>query len=523
MTTDTDTATNAPKRKRGGGRAGNTRGKGPTIAQSPWVIPSYHDAPVEPLSPESVLDVHNGAMRVLEEIGIEFLHPKAVDILRREGCKIMGDGVTVRMSREFVMEKLKTVPSSFTITPRNPEKVIQIGGDALVFAQVGSPPNYSNLDEGRCTGHRRAYRDLLKLTQYFNCLHFVSGYPVEPIDIHASIRHLDAMHDKLTLTDKVVHTYSLGVERVEDNIEMVRLAAGLSHEEFEAKPRMFTNINSTSPLKHDWPMLDGAMRMAARNQPTVVSPFTLSGAMAPCTIAGAIAQQTAEGLACIALLQCVRPGSPAVYGSFTSNVDMRTGSPAFGTPEYMRATQMSGQMARFYGLPLRASNTCAANCPDAQAAWESAFSLWGVVTGGTNMVYHGAGWLEGGLCASYEKFIIDCELIQQMQHYVRPVPVTEADIAVDAIADVGAGGHFFGTPHTQERYETAFYSPFLSDWSNYENWHDNGATPTDVRANGIWKRILEEFEAPPMDDDARGALDEFTERRKREGGAPTDF
>ncbi len=512
-----------PKRRRGGGRAANMRGKGPIITQSPWVTPTFTDAPVEPLSIDSVHAVHEGAMRVLEEIGIQFLHPKAVDILVREGCTVLEDGVTILMGRDFVMEKIALAPSQFTITPRNPERRITVGGRHLTFGQVGSPPNYSNLDEGRQTGHRRAYRDLVKMTQYFNCLHFISGYPVEPVDIHASVRHLDAMHDKLVLCDKVVHAYSLGTERIEDNIEMVRLASGLSHDAFEASPRMFTNINSTSPLKHDWPMLDGAMRMAERNQPTVVSPFTLSGAMAPVTLAGAVAQQTAEGLAAIALLQCVRPGSPAVYGSFTSNVDMRTGSPAFGTPEYMRATQMSGQMARFYDLPLRASNTCAANCPDAQAAWESAFSLWGAITGQTNMVYHAAGWLEGGLCASYEKFVMDCGTLQQMQHYVQPVPVTEADIAVDAIRDVGAGGHFFGTPHTQERYETAFYQPFLSDWSNFENWEDRGALPTEKRANTLWKGILEEFEPPAMDPDNRAALDEFVERRKREGGAPTDF
>ncbi len=516
-------ASEKTKRRRSGGRAGNERGRGPSVAQPPWSLPQYNDAPIEPLAAESIENIHNGAMRVLEEIGIEFLHPKAVDILRREGCTVLDDGVTVRMGRDFVMEKIALAPSSFDIVPRNADKTITVGGRQMLVGQVGSPPNYSNLDEGRKSGNYKAFTDFIKMTQYFNCLHFVSGYPVEPVDVHASIRHLDGMRDKLVLTDKVCHAYSLGTERIEDQMEMVRLAGGLSHEEFEAKPRMFTNINSTSPLKHDWPMLDGAMRMAERNQPTVVSPFTLSGAMAPVTIAGAVAQQTAEGLAGIALLQCVRAGSPAVYGSFTSNVDMRTGSPAFGTPEYMRACQMSGQMARYYKLPLRASNTCAANYPDGQAAWESAFSLWGVVTGQTNMIYHGAGWLEGGLCASYEKFIMDCEMLQQMQHYVKPVPVTEDDIAVEAIRDVGAGGHFFGTQHTQDRYEEAFYKPFLSDWSNYENWEDNGALRTEQRANGIWKSILAEYEEPPIDGDAKAALDEFVAKRKEEGGAPTDF
>ncbi len=219
----------------------------------------------------------------------------------------------------------------------------------------------------------------------------------------------------------------------------------------------------------------------------------------------------------------IRPGTPVVYGSFTSNVDMKSGAPAFGTPEYMRATQISGQMARYYGLPLRASNACAANAPDGQAVWESVFSLWACVTAKANVVYHAAGWLEGGLTASYEKFVMDCETLQQMMHYLQPVPVTDEDVAVDAIRDVGPRGHFFGAEHTQARYETAFYSPFLSDWRNYERWALDGAVETPQRANRIWKAILAEFEPPPLDPAIAEELSSFVERRKREGGAPTDF
>ena len=263
--------------------------------------------------------------------------------------------------------------------------------------------------------------------------------------------------------------------------------------------------------------------LARRGQPVIVTPFTLAGAMAPVTLTGAVTQFVAEGLAAIVLLQCVKPGVPCAIGSFTSNVDMRTGAPAFGTPEYIRATQISGQMARFYGLPLRASNACAANCPDAQAAWESAFSLWSAVAAGVNVVYHAAGWLEGGLCASYEKFVMDCETLQQIVAYLKPVPVTEEDIAVEAIREVGPTGHFFGCRHTRDRYETAFYGPFLSDWSNFESWEERGAIDTPRRANALWKKILAEFEAPPMDEAIREELAAFVERRKREGGAPTDF
>jgi len=509
--------------KRSGGHGANLRSTGPTIHQLPWEIPVNSDAPTEPLAQEQVEAVHNGAMRVLEEIGIEFLNDEARDVLKAAGCKTSPGSTNVRMDRGFVMEKLELAPDSFTITPRNPERQLKIGGRHMVFGNVSSPPNCSDLDRGRRIGDRESYRDLLKLTQYFNCVHFAGGYPVEPVDIHASVRHLDCLYDKLTLTDKVAHAYSLGTARVEDVMEMVRIAGGLSHEEFDATPRMYTNINSSSPLKHDWPMLDGAMRLARRGQPTIVTPFTLAGAMAPVTVAGAVTQFVAEGVSAIALLQCVKPGVPCAIGSFTSNVDMRTGSPAFGTPEYMRATQISGQMARFYGLPLRASNACAANCPDSQSAWESAFSLWAAVSAGVNVVYHAAGWLEGGLCASYEKFVMDCETLQQMMVYMKPVTATEDDIAVEAIREVGPDGHFFGCQHTQDRYETAFYSPFLSDWSNFENWEDRGAIQTPQRANAIWKNILAEFEAPPLDEAIHEELKAFVERRKSEGGAPTDF
>ena len=519
---DTAAAENAPRRgRRSGGRAGNVRGKGSAIDQMPWSLPVNPDKPTEPLSEDGVQAIHNGAMRILEEIGIEFLNPEAVDILRKADCIVAGQNV--RMGRDLVMAQLKGVPPSFTLTPRNPDRRIVIGGHHMVFGNVSSPPNCSDLDRGRRTGTRESYRDFIKLTQYFNCIHFAGGYPVEPMDVHPSVRHLDCLYDKLTLTDKVVHAYSLGKERVEDVMEMVRIAGGLTHDEFAATPRMYTNINSTSPLKHDFPMLDGAMRLARRGQPTIVTPFTLAGAMAPVTMVGAVTQSMAEGLAAIVLLQLINPGCPTAIGTFTSNVDMKTGAPAFGTPDYMRATQMSGQMARFYGLPLRASNACAANCPDAQAAWESAFSLWAAVSSQVNMVYHAAGWLEGGLCASYEKFVMDCETLQQLIAYMKPVTTTEGDIAFEAIKEVGPGGHFFGCAHTQERYETAFYSPFLSDWSNFENWQDRGAVQTPERANKIWKQILAEFEAPPIDPAIDEELQAFVARRKEEGGAPTDF
>ena len=513
--------------RRGGGRAGNTRGKGAVIEQIPWSIPVNLDKPTEPLPPEGVEAIHNNAMRILEEVGVEFLNLEAVDIFRKEGCIIENEnanGALVRMDRAWVMEKVALAPSSFTITPRNPAREIIIGGNHIVFGNVSSPPNCHDLDRGRRIGDREAYRDFIKLTQYFNCIHFAGGYPVEPMDIHPSVRHLDCLYDKLTLTDKVVHAYSLGTERVEDVMEMVRIAGGLSEAEFASRPHMYTNINSTSPLKHDWPMIDGLLRLTRKGQPTIVTPFTLAGAMSPITLAGTVSSSVAEALCAIALIQAVNPGCPCAFGTFSSNVDMKTGAPAFGTPDYMRTTQMTGQLARFYGLPLRSSNTCVSNAPDNQATWESSHSLFAAITSGTNMVYHAAGWLEGGLCAGYEKFIMDCEQLQQIITYIsRPVKWDDAELAFDAVAEVGQGGHFFGIQHTQDRYETAFYSPFLSDWSNFENWRDRGSIETVHRANALWKKILEEFEPPPMDEAIHEELAEFVERRKREGGAPTDF
>ena len=528
----TETASTSPdaarakpaRRRRSGGRAGNVRRTAPeVISQMPWHLPENIDRPTEPLTDEGVLAIHDAAMRILEETGIEFLNEEALALFAQAGCTV--EGSNVRMGRDWVMEMVGHAPSEFTITPRNPARKLHVGGKTILFGNVSSPPNYWDADTGKVPGTRAQCADLLKLTQYFNCMHFAGGYPVEPVDVHASVRHLDVLFDKLTLTDKVAHAYSLGPERVEDVMEMVRIASELSHEAFEAEPRLYTNINSTSPLKHDWPMIDGCLRMVRRGQAVFVTPFTLAGAMAPVTMAGAVALSLAEALCAIALFQWVRPGCPCVIGTFTSNVDMKTGAPAFGTPEYMRATQMTGQMARFYGLPMRASGSCAANVPDGQAMWETSNALWSAVQSGTHVVYHAAGWLEGGLIASPAKFVMDCEVLQMIQRYFDPaITATDPDsLAVDTVAEVGPNGHYFGCEHTQERYETAFYQPFVSDWSNFEAFDLAGNVWTADRAHRMWKEIVNSFEPPSMDIAVRDALADFVARRKAEGGAPTDF
>ena len=341
--------------------------------------------------------------------------------------------------------------------------------------------------------------------------------------MHASVRHLDALFDMLTLSDKPIHAYSLGRERNRDAIEMAKIARGIDDATLEREPSLFTIINSSSPLRLDTPMIEGIIQMARRNQVVVLTPFTLAGAMAPVTLAGALTQQNAEALAGLVLAQTVRPGSPFVYGGFTSNVDMKSGAPAFGTPEYMKSAIIGGQLARRHGLPYRSSNTNAANSLDAQAAYESVFSLWGAIMGGANMLMHGAGWMEGGLQASFEKMALDADLLGMVIDFLRPVRTDESELALEAMRDVGPGGHFFGTAHTQSRYRNAFFAPMISDWRNYESWREAGAPTALDAANRLYKERLERFAPPPIEPERLEALEAFVARRKAEGGAPTDF
>jgi trimethylamine--corrinoid protein Co-methyltransferase len=300
---------------------------------------------------------------------------------------------------------------------------------------------------------------------------------------------------------------------------MARIGLGMSAEEMAQKPALFAIINTNSPLQLDSPMAEGLIEMSGAGQVVCITPFTLAGAMAPVTLAGTLTQQNAEALAGITLTQIVRPGAPVVYGAFSSNVDMKTGSPAFGTPEYAKAAQASGQLARRYGLPLRSSNVTSANVVDAQSTYESAMALWGAITGHANIIVHAAGWLEGGLTASFEKLIVDAEMLQMMSEYLRPIEVNDETIALDAIAEAGAGGHFFGVEHTMSRYETAFYQPFLGEQRNFETWEEAGAIDTQARANRIWKQLLRDYEQPPLDPAIDEELTAYVTQRKVGGKA----
>jgi trimethylamine--corrinoid protein Co-methyltransferase len=518
--TDTPTPPTPPARRRPGRSSGSAR-PGRSTARYRAL---QHRFPATPVVSEDELEaIHDASLTILEEIGMDFVHDEARQILKRAGADVRPDTPRVRFDRNLVLQAIKTCPSEFTLHARNPERNVRIGGKNLVFAQVASPPNCSDLQGGRRAGNQRDFRNLVRLAQRFDVVHAVGGYPVEPVDLHASIRHLDCLSDIAKLTDKPFHAYSLGQARNRDGLEIVRIARGITHERLEAEPSLCSIINSSSPLRLDTPMLQGIIEMSSRNQAIMMTPFTLAGAMAPVTIAGALAQQNAEALAGIAFTQMVRPGAPVVYGGFTSNVDMKSGAPAFGTPEYMKAVLAGGQLCRKYGIPYRSSNACAANTVDAQAAYESVFSLWALLQGGANFVLHAAGWMEGGLTSSFEKFIIDVDLLQMVAELLTPLDVSPAGLGLDAIREVGPGGHYFGTAHTLERFETAFYAPIVSDWRNFESWSHAGSPTAMQKANAVWQKELAEYERPPMDTAIEEELDAFVARRKQEGGAPTDF
>jgi trimethylamine---corrinoid protein Co-methyltransferase len=491
--------------------------------QRPFAQPRLRYQPTEVVSADELEAIHRASLRILAEIGMSFLDPEARRILAAAGATVEDDGERVRFDPDMVVERIRTCPATFRLHSWNPERTITIGGDHVAFGSVGSPPNYVDFDGMRRPGSRRTFRELLKLCQIFNVVHFIGGYPVEPIDLHPSVRHLEAAHDVLTVTDKVLHSYSLGRQRNRDVIEMTRIARNIDEATLEREPSVFSVINSSSPLRLDTPMLQGIIEFSSRNQVIVMTPFTLAGAMAPVTLAGAVAQQNAEALAGMVFTQVVRPGAPVVYGGFTSNVDMQSGSPAFGTPEYMRTAMLGGQLARRYGVPYRSSNVCAANALDAQAAYESVFSLWGAVMGGVNFLMHGAGWMEGGLHASPAKLVLDADLLAMVAAFLDPIVVDEDTLAVDAIREVGPGGHFFGVGHTQAHFRTAFHRPMISDWRNYETWAEAGQPEAAAHAAELARRFLDAYEPPVMDAAVREELDAYVARRVTEGGVPTDY
>jgi trimethylamine---corrinoid protein Co-methyltransferase len=475
--------------------------------------------PTRIFSDDQVESLHQMALGMLENQGMRVLSPRGRAAFAAAGARVDESSQMVHLDRGLVAQALATVPAEVDLIARNPQRSCRVGGQHVVFAPVAGPPGVLESQGGKHTGSMADFRDFVKLSQAFDVMH-VLGQMVEPQDIPMPVRHLETSHAQLTLGDKVPYFYCRGDGQLEDSFAMLRIAHGIDEVAFERQAHCYTICNTNSPLQLDLPMTDGILKFASRGQLVIITPFTLAGAMAPITIAGALTLAHAEALFGITLAQIVRPGAPVMYGSFTSNVDMKSGSPAFGTPEYAKAAFGAGQLARHINVPWRCSSATASNAPDAQAAYESQMSLWGALLGGCHFILHSAGWLEGGLTASAEKFILDVEMLQMFAELFQPVLATAAEVGVSAVAEAGPGGHFFATAHTMERYRDAFYIPLVSDWRNFGAWSDDGAKTATERAGNIARNTIAAFQPPELDPAVAQALTEFVERRSREGGAP---
>lgn len=474
--------------------------------------------PQAAFSDDQIAEMHRTAFRILEELGLKVLLPEAREIFRKAGALVDDETDMVRLGRDAVEQALSTAPKSFRLRGAVPERdqVMELG--ALTFQAGAGCPHATDRERERRPGRLEDFLESVKLVQSFDVMHTI-GPTVEPQDVPINLRHYAMTRGGLALSDKPCFLYARGTPQVEDGMEMIRIMRGLDEDAFRAAPWTYTIINTNSPRTLDIPMAQGLIDFAKAGQMSIITPFCLAGAMAPITVAGAITLQHAEALAAIVLTQLVRPGAPVMYGSFSSNVDMKSGSPAFGTPEHVTATLGSGQLARLIGLPWRAAAASAANIADAQASNETVTSLWGCLMAGVTHVVHSAGWLEGGLTFSFEKMMIDLDAVQTVADLCTAAPGTTDDIGFDAIASVDPGGHFFAADHTMQRYQTAFYEPLVADWSNFGNWSEAGGKTANERATDIWKRVLADYRPPPLDGARIDALDDFIAKRTEEGGA----
>jgi trimethylamine--corrinoid protein Co-methyltransferase len=469
--------------------------------------------PLELISPEALEKLHQASMHILENIGLDFLDDQALALWQKAGAKVDHTQRHVWLDRNLVLELVARAPAAFTWRARNPERNVLIGANTINFAPHGGTVFAANLDMGRRPGLLVDYLNFQKLVQQCNLLHFAGEQLVVPHDVAVSARHLRRLHSGFTLTDKAVMEAAHGRIIPADAVAMARLVFG---DNLPADPVIGGVINVNSPLRYDDRMLGGLITLAQAGQVTIITPFILAGAMSPISIAAALAQQNAEALAGIALTQLVNPGVPVIYGGFTTNVDMKSGSPAFGTPEGAWALIVGAQLARRYKLPYRGSGSLnTAKVPDAQAAYETMWTMWPAILAQTNFIMHAVGWLEGGLTASFEKFIIDAENLAMFDHFLQGLQINDDTLALDMIAEVGPGGHHFGTSHTQGRFSTEFYESSLADRLGYQTWAEAGSFDTAKRANLVWKELLAQYEAPAIDPGLAEALQEFVTRREQ--------
>ncbi len=469
----------------------------------------------EVLSADAMAMLDKGWRRLVSEIGVEFMSDRALELFRAAGQRVEEN--TVFLDPEFILEQVAKAPREFDVAARNPANSIHIGGNSMAFGAVYGPP-FVRQGEVRRDATMDDFRNFTKLAQSFAVLDSAGGVICEPNDTPLDSRHLDMTLALQTLTDKVYMGNVVSGVNARDTIEMGAILFG-GRDVIEQTPVSISLINCNSPLRWDDRMLDAQFEYSEANQPVVLTPFILMGAMSPVTIPAALVQQIAEALSGIALSQLIRPGCPVIFGSFLSNIDMQSGSPTFGTPESGLGLLCTGQIARHFGLPFRSGGTLTSSqVPDAQAGYEALMTLLPTFLAGANWVMHSAGWLEGGLVAGYEKFIVDIELLQMMQVQFTPLEITEESLAFGAHEEVGHGGHFLGAAHTMERFRDCFYRPLLSSSENYERWMRNGGVDAAGRATKIYQQKLDEYAAPPLDDAVRAELEEYVGRRRKELG-----
>lgn len=485
--------------------------------QSPWQAVQNRLPPIEILSADEIETVHLKSLEILQEIGIRVESEKALTVLKEAGADVNFDTQMVRFDSELVESVLPLCPSHFTVRARDPKKELTFGGNNIVYSATTGPAFLNSMEHGRRPGTYEDSNNFIKLVQMMNIIHHEGGNGMEPLDLPKETRYLDMMFSQCTLTDKTWHPcWKNSADQATDICNMACISLGVTREELAQKPGVVTGIPVNTPLVIDDGLAEAVMELARWKQPCVIQSFPLSGAMTPATLAATLILQNAEVLAGFVLIQSVSPGCPVIYGSFPCNVDLKSGSPLFGTPEGPKLMQAGAQMARRYGVPYQCSAPCASNAVDAQAAYETMMSLWGTVMSHTNVLRHAAGWLEGGLSCSFEKFILDVEMVQMMTEYLKPIRFDDSSINLDVIRNVGPGGHFLGEEDTLSRYETAFYSPIVSDSRNFEAWTADGAKTATQRANGIWKELLANYEKPYMDPAVEEELADYVARRKIE-------
>jgi trimethylamine--corrinoid protein Co-methyltransferase len=466
----------------------------------------------EVLDAEAIEIIEHNAETVLEEIGVKFVeNPAALERWREAGAEVRGEHV--RIPRGLARSLCATAPRSFVQHARNPERSVAIGGQNLVLAPVYGPPFVRDRAGGRRYATIEDFRAFVKLGYMSKWLHHSGGTVCEPTDVAVTKRHLDMLHAHMTLSDKPFMGSVTAPERAQDSVDMAKILFGEAF--VEANTVMTSLININSPLVFDGIMM-GALEVYARhNQAVIVSPFIVGGAMAPVSVAGTLTQVLAEILTGAAYSQLVRPGAPVIAGAFVTSIDMNSGAPTFGTPEASHITYGAGQLVRRLGLPYRSAGAfCGSKLPDAQAAYESANSLNMGLLAGVNFMLHACGWLEGGLVASFEKFVMDADQLGILHHFARGVDLSENGQAMDAIREVGPGGHFLGCAHTQANFKEAFWRTDLLDYKPFETWDEEGGRDTEALAELRVRRLLDSYREPALDEGRREALDAFVERRK---------